>query len=117
MIQYTLTEVASIMGMTTATLVAEATYAEETNDTMLSMVTEKVMPIGTVNINNKQYFFGYSCEDYCKNDDKMLSNIMLGKQCVTTKFVVNDSPKEQQVIMAMHIDNDYVKRHNIDIIW
>lgn len=117
MTQYTVKEVATIMGMSTATLIAEVDFYEVTNDTMLSMVTEKVMPIGTVNINNKQYFFGYACEDYCKNDDRMFANIMLGKQCVTTKFVVNTSPKEQQVVMAMQIDNDYVQRHNIDIIW
>ena len=105
------------MGMTTATLVEDINFYEQTNDKSLSMVTEKVMPIGTVNINNKQYFFGYACEDYCKNDDRMSSRIMLAEQCVTTKYVVNQSPREQQVVMALHIDNDYVQRHNIDIIW
>lgn len=117
MTQYTITEVANIMNINSKTLIEEVNDYENSNGFNVSMVAQKVLPIGTVNINNKRYFFGYECEDYCKNDDKLFNHIVLAEQCVTIKYVVNNSPQEQQVLMALQIDNEFVKRHGINIIW
>lgn len=117
MTQYTLTEVAALMGINTNTLIQEVEDYENTNLFDISMVSDMVMPIGTVNIGNKQYYFGYECEAYCKDENRIFNHIVLSKHCTNTSWHMNDSPREQQVVMDLHIDHNFMQKYGHNIIW
>lgn len=117
MTQYTLSEVASLMNINTNTLVQEVEDYENNMLPNIGMITDMVVPIGTININNKQYYFGYECEPYCKDENRIFNHIVLSEHCSNTKWHMNDSPREQQVVMALHIDHDFQQRYGNYIIW
>lgn len=117
MTQYTLTEVATLMNINTNTLIQEVDDYENSMLFGISMVSDMVVPIGTVNINNKQYYFGYECEEYCKDENRFFNHIVLSEHCSNTKWNMNDSTNEEQVVMAMHIDEGFHKRYGQHIIW
>lgn len=117
MIQYTVTEVATIIGISTNTLINEVEDYENSMLFDISMVADMVVPIGTVNINNKQYYFGYECEEYCKDENRFFNHIVLSEHCTNTSWHMNDSPREQQVVMALHIDHNFMQKYGHNIIW
>lgn len=117
MTQYTLSEVASLMNINTNTLVQEVEDYENNMLPNIGMITDMVVPIGTINVNNKQYYFGYECEPYCKDENRIFNHIVLSEHCSNTKWHMNDSPREQQVVMALHIDHDFQQRYGNYIIW
>lgn len=117
MTQYTVTEVAAIMNISTNTLIKEVEDYESTMLFDISMVSNMVVPIGTVNVNNKQYYFGYECEPYCKDENRFFNHIVLSEHCTNTEWHMNDSPQEQQMVMALHIDHDFQQRYGKYIIW
>lgn len=117
MTQYTLTEVATLMNINTNTLIQEVDDYENSMLFDISMVSDMVVPIGTVNINNKQYYFGYECEEYCKDENRFFNHIVLSEHCSNTKWNMNNSTNEEQVVMAMHIDEGFHKRYGQHIIW
>lgn len=117
MTQYTLSEVASLMNINTNALVQEVEDYENNMLPNIGMITDMVVPIGTINVNNKQYYFGYECEPYCKDENRIFNHIVLSEHCSNTKWHMNDSPREQQVVMALHIDHDFQQRYGNYIIW
>lgn len=117
MTQYTLSEVASLMNINTNTLVQEVEDYENNMLPNIGMITDMVVPIGTINVNNKQYYFGYECEPYCKDENRIFNHIVLSEHCSNTKWHMNDSPREQQVVMSLHIDHDFQQRYGNYIIW